>query len=143
MWTVRVLSEIDDVVVEDMGRLLELLAADSVPPTKEYLEEIIADHDILVVVREGHIVGTLTLLKIRQPIGRTCRIEDCIVDLEYRGQGLGIRLIKAAIKQAREWDARFIDLNSNPTREAANSLYVKMGFFQRKTNVYRLLSSFS
>ncbi|KAH0485616.1 MAG: hypothetical protein KVP17_004877 [Porospora cf. gigantea B] len=69
MWTVRVLSEIDDVVVEDMGRLLELLAADSVPPTKEYLEEVIADHDILVVVRDGHIVGTLTLLKIRQPIG--------------------------------------------------------------------------
>ena len=65
------------------------------------------------------------------------------MDLEYRGQGLGIRLIKAAIKKAQEWDARFIDLNSNPTREAANSLYVKMGFFQRKTNVYRLLSDVS
>jgi ribosomal protein S18 acetylase RimI-like enzyme len=30
-----------------------------------------------------------------------------------------------------------VDLTSRPAREAANSLYRKIGFVQRDTNVYR------
>jgi ribosomal protein S18 acetylase RimI-like enzyme len=30
-----------------------------------------------------------------------------------------------------------VDLTSRPSRQAANRLYVRMGFEQRETNVYR------
>ena len=33
--------------------------------------------------------------------------------------------------------ARTVDLTSRPSREAANRLYVRMGFESRTTNVYR------
>jgi hypothetical protein len=33
---------------------------------------------------------------------------------------------------------RTIDLTSRPSREAANAMYLKMGFGRRETNVYRL-----
>jgi ribosomal protein S18 acetylase RimI-like enzyme len=41
-----------------------------------------------------------------------------------------------AIELAREAGASNVSLTSNPSREAANSLYRNMGFQQRETNLY-------
>ncbi|MDO8461045.1 MAG: GNAT family N-acetyltransferase, partial [bacterium] len=63
---------------------------------------------------------------------------DIVVDKEFRGQGIGTKLIKTAIVKARDADAFTIDFTSRPSRESANLLYKKLGFKQRETNVYRL-----
>ena len=86
---------------------------------------------------ENQIVGTLTLVLFRSPSGARGWIEDVIVDEEARGNGVGEALVDAAIDLARRSNARTLDLTSNPTREAANRLYVRCGFEQRTTNVYR------
>jgi ribosomal protein S18 acetylase RimI-like enzyme len=46
-------------------------------------------------------------------------------------------LVQAALDRSSEAGARTVDLTSRPDREAANRLYVRMGFEQRVTNVYR------
>ena len=45
--------------------------------------------------------------------------------------------MEAAVDRARALGAKTVDLTSRPSREAANRLYVRMGFELRTTNVYR------
>jgi ribosomal protein S18 acetylase RimI-like enzyme len=54
-----------------------------------------------------------------------------------RGHGVGAALVKAALERAEAVGARTVDLTSRPDREAANRLYVRLGFVARSTNVYR------
>ncbi|MEK7060924.1 MAG: GNAT family N-acetyltransferase, partial [Patescibacteria group bacterium] len=63
---------------------------------------------------------------------------DIVVDEEYRGKGIGTKLITAAINQARKEGVKHIDFTSRPQRVAANRLYQRLGFKKRETNVYRL-----
>ena len=54
------------------------------------------------------------------------------------GQGIGELLTNAAMDRARGAGAKAVGLTSRPSREAANRLYLRMGFEVRETNVYRL-----
>jgi ribosomal protein S18 acetylase RimI-like enzyme len=45
--------------------------------------------------------------------------------------------VDAAIRLAGERGARTVDLTSRPSRTAANTLYERIGFALRETNVYR------
>jgi len=40
-------------------------------------------------------------------------------------------------RHRRQKGAKTVDLTSRPSREAANRLYLKLGFQHRETNVYR------
>ena len=64
-------------------------------------------------------------------------IEDVVVDERSRGQGVGRLLNEAALELARAAGAVTVDLTSRPSREAANRLYLNLGFVVRDTNVYR------
>ncbi|MET0827119.1 MAG: GNAT family N-acetyltransferase, partial [Acidimicrobiales bacterium] len=52
-------------------------------------------------------------------------------------QGIGRLLIDAMVARAKELGAKTVDLTSRPSREAANRLYLRLGFVERETNVYR------
>jgi ribosomal protein S18 acetylase RimI-like enzyme len=124
-----------------MGRLLPLLSSSAPPPTDREVAEIIeSPATTLFVAREGDggpIVGTLTLVLFRIPSGIRAWIEDVIVDSDVRGRGCGEELTKVALDAARAAGARTVELTSRPSREAANRLYLRMGFKARETNVYR------
>ena len=60
-----------------------------------------------------------------------------MVDDAAAGQGVGEALVDAAVAKAGDAGAKTVDLTSRPSREAANRLYVRMGFELRTTNVYR------
>lgn len=86
---------------------------------------------------EGRIVGSLTLATFRIPTGVRAWIEDVVVDEQARGHGVGEALNRAALDLARAEGAITVELTSRPSREAANRLYLRMGFVVRDTNVYR------
>jgi ribosomal protein S18 acetylase RimI-like enzyme len=71
------------------------------------------------------------------PTGRRAWIEDVVTDAAARGKGVASALVTAALAHAAKLGARTVDLTSRPDREDANRLYVKLGFEQRTTNVYR------
>ena len=104
------------------------------------LEQIVhSDAVTLYVARhDGAVVGSLTLVIFPIPTGWRAWIEDVVVDGESRGLGVGENLTMAAVDGARERGVRSIDLTSRPSREAANTMYQKLGFQLRDTNVYRL-----
>ena len=139
MITVEAVDTVDDDLCAAAQALVPQLSRSSPPPGRDVLERIVADPaTTLFVARDGRrIVGMLTLAVFEIPTGVRAWIEDVVVDDAHRGSGAGAGLVQAALERAGELGARTVDLTSRPDREAANRLYVRMGFELRDTNVYR------
>ena len=132
-------TEASTELVEAFERLTPQLSSSNPPPSADALEAVAAsDATRLLIARaEGAIVGSLTLLLVRIPTGLRAIIEDVVVDEQCRGRGVGRALNEAALELARNAGAVTVDLTSRPSREAANRLYLSLGFVIRDTNVYR------
>jgi ribosomal protein S18 acetylase RimI-like enzyme len=135
--------EADAELVEAFARLVPQLSSSAPPPTRAELAAIVeSPASILLLAREasGTIVGSLTLILFRVPTGLRAWIEDVVVDESARGAGAGEALVLGAVQRAGAVGATSVDLTSRPSREAANRLYVRLGFEARATNVYRYKS---
>ena len=86
---------------------------------------------------DGEIVGSLTLAFYRIPTGVKAWIEDVVVGERARGRGVGEALSRAAIAEAGHRGAKNVSLTSRSSREAANRLYLRLGFQPYETNLYR------
>ena len=137
--SVDVASEASPELLEGLNKLLPQLSSTAQSLTLEDLETILANDTLaLLVATEGQqVVGTLTLAVFPLPTGIRAWIEDVVVDQSARGAGVGESLCLRAIELARNRGAKTLDLTSRPSREAANALYLKLGFSVRDTNVYR------
>jgi ribosomal protein S18 acetylase RimI-like enzyme len=136
------IREATDEYVAALRRLVPQLSTSVALPTAEQVAEMVTSPAIVQLIardpeRGGQIVGTLTLAMFRIPTGLRASIEDVIVDTESRGKGIGEALTRAALESARQAGARTVDLTSRPSREAANRLYLRVGFVRRDTNIYR------
>lgn len=130
---------VDDELVEAFARLIPQLTSSSPAPTADLLRELVDGDDTVVFIArlDGRIVGSLTLAFYRIPTGLKSWIEDVVVDDSARGRGIGNLLNVAALDEAQRRGAKDVSLTSRPSREAANRLYVRIGFEARETNVYR------
>jgi ribosomal protein S18 acetylase RimI-like enzyme len=137
--SVRAAESVDADVVAALTALLPQLSRSAPAPTHEQLARIVADPATTLFVAEddGRIVGSLTLAAFEIPTGRRAWIEDVVTDAAWRGKGVASALVAAALAEAAAFGARTVDLTSRPDRGEANRLYVKLGFEQRATNVYR------
>jgi ribosomal protein S18 acetylase RimI-like enzyme len=137
--TVEKATQASDELVLAMQKLIPQLSSSNAPPSLSELNEIIAsESSVLFVARvENQIVGSLTLATFRIPTGIRAWIEDVVVDESARGHGVGEALNRAALNEAKRRGAITVELTSRPSREAANRLYLRMGFVVRETNVYR------
>ena len=139
MIAVEAATSVDDELVGAVAALVPQLSSSSPPPGADALDRILANPDATLFVArlDDHIVGMLTLITFEIPTAVRAWIEDVVVDERARGQGVAAALVQAALDRSADVGARTVDLTSRPDREAANRLYVRMGFEQRVTNVYR------
>ena len=138
---IEIVTKVDDELYQAFQRLVPQLTTNNPPPSLNDLTALVRDSaSTLIIARseENKIIGALTLIVYRVPTGIRSIIEDVIVDKSARGQGVGEALMKRAIEVAREKGAGNISLTSNAMREAANRLYLRMGFKKRETNVYQM-----
>jgi ribosomal protein S18 acetylase RimI-like enzyme len=127
-------------IVEALTALIPQLSTSAPAPTLADVTDIATSPaTVLFVARDDHgtIVGSLTLVVFRAPTGPRAWIEDVVVDTSTRGQGIGAALVGEALARAASAGARTVDLTSRPSRAAANRLYLRLGFEERETNVYR------
>jgi GNAT superfamily N-acetyltransferase len=128
--------------VEQIGRLLTHLTERQIS-LEPALQSTLADPAVTVFVArsddDGRIEGMLSLIRYSVPTGSRARIEDLVVEPRARGRGLGRALVEEAVRNARSTGCDVIDLTSNPSRESANRLYLRLSFQRWPTNVYRLL----
>jgi ribosomal protein S18 acetylase RimI-like enzyme len=79
------------------------------------------------------VIGTCQVTFIPGLVARgrlRAKLESVHVRPEWRGHGIGERLVRHAIGIAREGGARIVELSSNKSRLAAHRFYVRLGFSQ-------------
>ena len=138
---VDIVTEADDELYEAFQRLVPQLTNNNPPPTLNDLSALVRDSSTTLMVArsdQGKIIGALALAVYPMPTGIRSIIEDVIVDSSARGQGVGEALMIRAIELAKQKGVGNISLTSNPMREAANRLYLRVGFKRRETNAYMM-----
>ncbi len=120
-------------------RLVPQLGPATEMPTIGHIKSILRSertHLFIAELDNEQIAGMLTIGTYDIPSGTKVWIEDVVVDESQRGKGFGKELILFAIGHAKSIGAKAVELTSNPSRIAANKLYVKSGFVLRNTNAY-------
>ena len=128
-----------DAVLDALNDLLPQLSSSPERLTEQDLRGIIQSDTtrLLMAEEDDRYIGSLTLVLFKIPSGTRARIEDLIVQETARGRGVGRSLVQKAIEMADALGAEAVDLTTHPSREAANTLYKKLGFEIRETNAYR------
>jgi ribosomal protein S18 acetylase RimI-like enzyme len=88
-------------------------------------------HRIYVAETVGAVVGAYALLimdSLAHPRRPAAVVEDLVVDVSCRGQGIGRRLIEDALARAAARGCYKLALSSNLRRDAAHRFYERLGF---------------
>lgn len=136
-------------LAEEINALLPTLTSKPSLLTPEQLYEVLnQDFFYLVLCRDkktGCLAGMASIYFVCTLLAKKGYVEDVVVHGDYQGRGLGAALMRRLIELAENFCAQgvqfgrhYVDLTSNPTREAANALYQKLGFVKREVNAYRL-----
>ena len=134
------LKEATQQALDELNALSHELHDDDRSATMQDLGQLVKDETaILFVVRDGEkIIGMASLYLIPKIGSKTSLLEDVIVDSKYRGQGLGEKLVRAVVDEAKKRGLKSISLSSRPVRVAAHKLYEKVGFQKKETDVFKL-----
>jgi GNAT superfamily N-acetyltransferase len=100
------------------------------------------DHGCILVLREGSsVVGMVNLLYTVSTAlgGRVAILEDMVVRPGYRGNGLGSKLLRAAVALAESVGCRRITLLTDGTNESAQQFYGRHGFHLSEMVPMRLI----
>lgn len=127
----------------DVPEIVAMLADDMLGATREdptdltpyraAFERIAADpsQHLLVAERDGQLVGTLQLAFLyglsRKGATRAL-IEAVRVRSDQRGAGIGSRLIRLAVAEARRRGCALVQLTSDAARKDAHRFYERLGF---------------
>ncbi len=87
---------------------------------------------------EDIVVGIASMCLYKVISGYKGWIEDVVVDINYRGKGIGEKLISALINKGKENGLTEIYLFTEDEKKAAIHLYSKLGFKQRDSKLYNL-----
>jgi ribosomal protein S18 acetylase RimI-like enzyme len=91
-------------------------------------------HGILVLALvDGKEAGCVALHKISDSI---CEMKRLYVRDDYRGLGIGKKLISIIIEEAIKMKYQFIRLDTLPTMKSAQALYTSIGFYDIDPYVY-------
>lgn len=77
---------------------------------------------------DGHIVGIARLVVVKRGSVRYGVIHDVVVDMAYRGRGIGQALVQKILTLAKRFQLDSVQLTSKPARVEANRMYRTMGF---------------
>ena len=134
------LTVVNEQMLADINHVNQQLHDDLRKGTLSELRMIVEDKNCAIVVaKDGEKIVGIATLYILQKIGtRSAYIEDVVVDSNYRGKGLGEKLVREVIEIARAQNVRKLYLTSRQIHTAAHSLYRKVGFKVKETTVFRL-----
>ena len=141
----------------ELNKLLQQLSPGKEPLTIEKVAEVILQPNIYFFAARNHnppqskIVGLAMVFFVERLEGWLAEFHTIVVDENYRGQGIGKKLLEEQIKKVERWASFYrsevtIYLTSNSSRAAAIRLYEKMGFEcvaqasgDHGTNLFRLV----
>lgn len=137
---IREITSYNSEEMDAINGFLKLLD-EHTPISQQMLKELISSdssHLFFVFDEKENCMGMLTVGIYVSPTGKKAWIEDVVVSENYRGQGVGKKLMEFAIQFAKQEEVSLLTLTSRPFRVAANKLYLKLGFERKETNVYKM-----
>jgi GNAT superfamily N-acetyltransferase len=124
---------------EDIRNLLRQLVETPRILDRKALVRVCSESTLFVARSDGRIIGMSTVHLGSLPTGLVARLEDVVVDDEFRGLGIGEELVKRSIQHAKDtMGAHRLKWTSNPIREAANRLYERLGATKSPTNAWTI-----
>ena len=120
--TLEVYEEAGNVIASTFRRLADIQAVYNQPGSKFFVARDM-QRDGLCIGGAG--IGSLHGLPVTEGQGE---IRDMVVDKDYRGRGLGTRLLKRCIDEAREANYQRLYLETTPEMENAQKLFLRFGF---------------
>lgn len=134
-----ILDALEPETVDALARLLPQVSSTAPPLTSEHVETLLAERSTHIAVARLHdaVVGMALLCVCTTLKGRFGLVEEVAVDETARGNHVGVQLMVTLLEHADTLGLDFVELTSRPSRDAANGLYVSLGFELRPTNVYR------
>ncbi|PIR93677.1 hypothetical protein COT97_05390 [Candidatus Falkowbacteria bacterium CG10_big_fil_rev_8_21_14_0_10_39_11] len=127
--------------VKDDGEIRKLFTQLTKNPV-DFDVEFLVNHKFAycrVMEDDGRIIGFAALIVHPVPTkGLVARVEDVVLDKEYRGRGLGKKIMEDLIEIAKSLKIQIIILTSNPKRIPARNLYESLGFNLIDTGVFLL-----
>lgn len=129
----------------DLSSIVRMLAEDELGSQRERYEEPLPEayyaafeqinndpnHELIVAEISGEVIATLHLMflpSISFQGGLRAQIESVRVDIDYRNQGVGNRLMKWTIERARQRGAHLVQLTTHRSRADAHRFYERLGF---------------
>lgn len=140
-YTIEAISQFDAALVAPINDMLAQLTGREASFGEQELRAIIENpaSQLFILRADEKAIGMLTLGRYASPTGVKVWVEDVVVMNEYRGAGLGRRLVNHAIEYCKaNYAPCTLMLTSNPARVAANELYRTSGFEPKQTNVYKM-----
>lgn len=138
---IREITSFNSEIKTTIDDFLKILESKNVSISASMLKELISadnSHLFFVFDEDENCLGMLTVGIYISPTGKKAWIEDVVVSEMYQGQGVGKNLVAFAIQFAKQKQVNLLTLTSNPSRVAANKLYLKLGFERKETNVYKM-----
>lgn len=105
------------------------------------LDEILMEDNPLTLLGcfiDNKIVGIASMAIYKVISGKKGWIEDVIVDENYRGMGIGIKLIEKLLSISNVQQLSEVLLFTEEHRTPAISLYEKLGFSKKRSSIYTL-----
>jgi len=91
------------------------------------------DGALILVLVDGKGAGCIALRKLSEGI---CEMKRLYVRDDYRGLGIGKKIITMIIEEAKRLKYRYIRLDTLPTMKKAQDLYMSFGFYDIESYVY-------
>jgi GNAT superfamily N-acetyltransferase len=127
-------------IIEAINYLLDIESPGSYKVDSKRMMELVDNplFDLYLMEIAGEIIGMTSLHYFNSLAKSSAWVEDVVVHPKHQGKGLGKKIMKHVVQQAKKKGVKHLDLTSSPHRKAANNLYKKLKFKPRKTNVSRL-----
>lgn len=117
-----------DIVARERAYLI-FLEAPSIERMRDFVRDnIAAGHPHLVAVSEGRVIGWCDIRSKEREAQAHCGMLGIGIIPGYREQGLGTRLITAALAAAKAAGMHRVELDVHADNQRATALYEKVGF---------------
>lgn len=92
--------------------------------------------DVVICMDDDKLVGIAMMAKYKVVSGHKGMIEDVVVSSDYRGQGIGRKLMEKLLEKAEKSKLDDVLLFSGHHRTEAISLYKSLGFKLKESGMY-------
>jgi len=129
----------NEVTADLQSQLTELYKQLNAEITQLDLATALSDYnttEVAICMDNDKLIGIAMMAKYKVVSGHKGMIEDVVVSSDYRGQGIGRKLMEVLLEKAKNEKLDDVLLFSGHHRTAAISLYKSLGFKLKESGLY-------